>query len=249
MVDSVGSYGGDNRPYPKTDPRWWGWNKELLTLWAEKIGNYSRPVILHSCHNGCGSTFVGPTLVTAPCNDSDPSQMWDIARTADGKALSGVSSYFRDAGRGLCVGCGNFWGQPCANDALTFNNGSGHGAGLQACGEPCPHCPSTQQWNYSSKTQMLLRSDSSCLQVMDPGSQVVVGPASQCTGTPVQKWQATPSKVDSTLTQFRSSVQSDKCLASGPEIAYPLDPWCAENNNMWRSSTDTLQVRALPSQA
>jgi hypothetical protein len=32
------------------------------------------------------------------------------------------------------------------------------------------------------------------------------------------------------------------CLSSGPTVQYAMDPWCAKNNNMWRSSTDTLQV-------
>ena len=32
------------------------------------------------------------------------------------------------------------------------------------------------------------------------------------------------------------------CLsAAGEEVLAAADPWCAENNNMWRSNTDVLQ--------
>jgi len=68
MVDSV----GNEPPYPKSDQRWWSWPKELLTEWSAKVQNFSRPIILHSCHNRCGSTFSGPTLLAAACNASDP---------------------------------------------------------------------------------------------------------------------------------------------------------------------------------
>merc|ERR550514_2212855 len=33
-----------------------------------------------------------------------------------------------------------------------------------------------------------------------------------------------------------------KCLAYSAPVPAPNDEWCIENNNMWRSSTDTLQV-------
>ena len=33
-------------------------------------------IMLHDCHNGCGSEFGGPTLALAPCNTSDPHQQW-----------------------------------------------------------------------------------------------------------------------------------------------------------------------------
>ena len=26
-----------------------------------------KPIVLHDCHNGCGSTFAGPTLAARPC--------------------------------------------------------------------------------------------------------------------------------------------------------------------------------------
>ena len=57
------------------------------------------------------------------------SQFWavplnDTLGTHDGPWPSG---YLHDAGEGLCVGCDDYFGKPCANDALTFHNGSGYG--------------------------------------------------------------------------------------------------------------------------
>ena len=45
-----------------------------------------------------------------------------------------------------------------------------------------------------------------------------------------------------TFSQLKSVGAPGTCLTAGAAVQYELDPWCAENNNMWRSSTDTLQV-------
>jgi hypothetical protein len=172
MVDSVGGFG--TRPYPKSDPRWWSFPKTLLTEWSEKVKNFSRPVILHSCHNDCGSKFNGPTLVAAKCNTTDLSQLWAVPAVHSSSSPPSVNSapapnhgYLHDAGEGLCVGCGGYV-SGCANDALAFHNGSGYGAGMAACGNVCPYCAKTQQWNYSTAgvaSKMVIREDGSCLQV------------------------------------------------------------------------------------
>ena len=78
MVDSV----GEMPPYAagKQDTRYWDWPRTMLEYWREKIdkANLSWPVILHSCHNGCATTFNGPTLTAAQCNERDPRQRWKM---------------------------------------------------------------------------------------------------------------------------------------------------------------------------
>jgi hypothetical protein len=162
------------------------------------------------------------------------------------------------------VGCGQYWGESCANDALTMNNGSGFGAGMQACGRPCPDCPQTQQWNYSgANSKILQRADGSCLEVFPIAhdsveSAVVVQPYSKCSinnggqaVNPEQQWEvvgpATPGPGGIAYVQLQSAVRGsdgrDVCLAVGSStVSYAMDPWCTSNNNMWRTSTDTLQV-------
>ena len=231
MVDSV----GNEPPYPKSDQRWWSWPKTLLTEWSAKVQNFSRPIILHSCHNRCGSTFSGPTLLAAACNASDPRQLWSVPQQDQ-------AGYLADAGEGLCVGCGDYVGS-CANDALQIKNGSGHGAGMASCGETCPRCPKNQQWNYTAD-KMLLRTDGSCLELREAG-QVVVQNGRMCLGNSTQQWQnfgEAQTLHGQQFWQLRSASSEGMCLSSSKHVQYPLDPWCADNNNMWRSATDTLQV-------
>jgi len=52
-----------------------------MTLWKGIVTDWQKtpsgkPVVLHDCHNGCGSTFAGPTLAALPCDPSDPHQHW-----------------------------------------------------------------------------------------------------------------------------------------------------------------------------
>jgi hypothetical protein len=53
-----------------------------MTRWRELIdaavSKGAPPILLHDCHNGCGSPFGGPTLAVAPCNFSDPAQQWSL---------------------------------------------------------------------------------------------------------------------------------------------------------------------------
>jgi hypothetical protein len=262
MVDSV----GNEPPYPKTDQRWWHWPHTVLNYWAEKVKAFTaRPIILHSCHNGCGTPFSGPTLQTVPCNGTDSSQFWSVP-TNDTKGSTSApfpSGYLRNAGQGLCVGCGAYApaGGPCANDALKFRNGSGYGAGMAACGQACPECTANQQWNYSKgpNSKMLLRADGSCLEVLyQEAKQVVVQQPMHCNGSSAQQWalgSATEfegetfhqlvslAAVSTDETVAAEQPQQQYCLSSTADhVTYKLDPWCAANFNMWRTSTDTLQV-------
>ena len=45
-----------------------------------------------------------------------------------------------------------------------------------------------------------------------------------------------------TVTLELKEAGSGLCLsAAGEELLPSIDPWCIENNNMWRSQTDVLQ--------
>ena len=140
-----------------------------MTEWGNTIGNYSKPIILHNCHNYCASTFSGPTLIAAPCSDTDPSQQWELS--ASDNKTAGQWGYLRDAGKGLCVGC--FTGTDCANTAGWPQwNTTGVGAGMQACvsgiGNAANHdanyAEPIQQFNYSATDGRVLRSDGACLE-------------------------------------------------------------------------------------
>jgi hypothetical protein len=174
------------------------------------------------------------------CNKSDLSQHWTLPAAAD--EIGTVAGYLRDAGKGLCVGCGDYFGSPCANDALTLKNGSGFGAGMQACGGTCPQCSKNQQWNFSTANKTLTRTDGSCLELLlGDGQQVIVQRSQQCNASATQQW--TPGDASlADYSQLQSVANPGMCLSSSAHVQYPLDPWCADNNNMWRSSTDTLQV-------
>lgn len=103
MIDSCGV---KRRPPPYGPPpgtpggqaRW-----EMM-LWTNISLAYQqrsgKSVVIHDCHNGCTSTFAGPTLSTAPCSSSDASQHWQLA--VDGSYTSLV-----DGAHGMCAGCGS----------------------------------------------------------------------------------------------------------------------------------------------
>ena len=78
MVDSCGVV---SRPPPDGPPpgynggqaRWEMSKWRTLIDAAQQKGG--KPIVLHDCHNGCGSGFGGPTLAALPCNESDPAQL------------------------------------------------------------------------------------------------------------------------------------------------------------------------------
>lgn len=136
-----------------------------MTKWRELIdaavASGHPPIILHDCHNGCGSPFGGPTLTVAECNATDPAQHWNLP-------LDGSVGPLIDGQLGLCAGCGSspvpdnhrgVGGTACGNDATT--NANGTGLGMQAClgnaGTPLLPFPqglgsNEQLWNFSSRS-------------------------------------------------------------------------------------------------
>jgi hypothetical protein len=55
---------------------WWGWCRLMQQEWADKIANFSRPVILHNCHNYCTDTvrYTRPPA-SSPSNTSFPTAL------------------------------------------------------------------------------------------------------------------------------------------------------------------------------
>jgi hypothetical protein len=231
-----------------------------MTRWTNLSLDYKRrankTVLIHDCHNGCGSTFAGPTLEAVPCSASDPAQIWALD-------LSGGSSGMVDARFGFCVGCGSDTSAgpvtgSCANDAMQFANGTGYGLGMQACIVPCSNntqglagCSGNglpaglgkgqQTFNYTKETGLISRTASGeCLAKISAGPQVGVMGAAQCAKGSGNGWDAVPVAGGVHL-QWRA--EPSLCLSSaGATVPSNIDPWCIENNNMWRSNTDVLQV-------
>ena len=72
MVDSV----GDRDPQPAQELNG-SQGKFLLDEWSRLVS--TTPVVLHSCHVACSANyFSGPTLLAAPCDDSDPRQLFEL---------------------------------------------------------------------------------------------------------------------------------------------------------------------------
>lgn len=247
-----------------------------MTKWKNLLAKAKKPVLLHDCHNGCGSGFGGPTLVARACDEEDPKQRWFIR--ADGSYTAVIS-----ASSGLCVGCR--WGpdppdgrgeDACGNTASfdpgrvrTNASSPRYGMGLSPCmtnkvdnGAPLKRIRNSsrghQVFNYSASTGHITQSDQhgynpthGCLEYVDvrpgPGAQVVVPVHSSTCNT---SWDVTntskrQSPEDPVQLRIRSGSPNGGdglCLSYTPPIPAPLDPWCIANNNMWRSSTDTLQV-------
>ena len=230
-----------------------------MTAWhdmlAAKQAAGAKPVLLHNCHIGCGSNFAGPTLAVKPCNATDPAQQWSFDTSGNHSALV-------DQKRGMCAGCGMTGKSGCGNTARTSSgNASAVGLGLQACligpidqgvkgAGPNPRLMSlgagNQLFNISSNGTIRIRGRSggagSCLgRATGGGDQVVqgFGPHELCD----QGWVATPtSTTSSTVSLALETTLGRLCLSSaGEDVPPALDPWCAENNNMWRAQTDVLQ--------
>ena len=212
---------------------WWGWQKPVSTLWSERISSHTTPVIMHSCHVGCASPFYGPTMAVASCDATDPSQHFDLSMGAPGM--------LRDGNAGLCVGCMEGVSY-CAGTALSQHNASGLGLGMQSC-----HLDSRMQaFNWSAADGAIVRlMDGGCLEALPPPHrQVVVQGTTQCDKSTSQQWKrvAVPNAAADGAVQIESVEFPGYCLSPGPHYQAPFDPWCASNNNMWRSNTDTLQV-------
>ena len=138
-----------------------------------------------------------------------------------------------------------------------------HIHGMQACltapskngaPEPIKQGGASQVFNYSKSSGFITQSTTNgptpgqCLTFVSvtPGSgaQVVLPVhASSCNTS----WDVLPVKGDRhgavtlRIREGSPSGGAGKCLAYTAPVAAPIDEWCIENNNMWRSSTDTLQ--------
>jgi hypothetical protein len=81
MVDSCGVVQRDP-PHGPPPGYLGGQARWEMVLWKNLTLGWSRqghpPVVLHDCHNGCGSMFAGPTLVARPCDRDDPAQSWQM---------------------------------------------------------------------------------------------------------------------------------------------------------------------------
>ena len=111
---------------------------------------------------------------------------------------------------------------------------------------PNPHLSSLgageQLFNISANGTIRLRgregTPGSCLgRATGGGDQVVqgFGPFELCD----QGWDATPR---GSIVSLESKAFPGLCLSSsGASVQASIDPWCVENNNMWRSQTDVLQ--------
>ena len=128
MVDSV----GDRDPQPGQSING-SQGKFILDEWSRLISTNdpkrSKPVVLHSCHVACSANyFSGPTLTTAPCNASDPRQLFSVPDANEGN----TRGFLSDGGTGLCAGCLHI-NTGCGNTALTIHNDSGLGLGMSGC--------------------------------------------------------------------------------------------------------------------
>lgn len=241
-----------------------------MTKWRglidDAVAKGHPPIILHDCHNGCGSSFGGPTITTTDCNDTDPAQQWSLS-------LDGSVGPLADRQLGLCVGCGSspvpdnhrgVGGTACGNGAISEANGTG--LGMQAClgnaGVPLLPFPkglgSTEQlWNYSSPTGKITQecrpndvgcmSSPTCLALVNgTGPAVISTRDPELCESPAARWAPRPphsAETEPTSSMFMISVAGrQSCLTSaGQLVKPPVDPWCLSNNNMWRSNTDVLQ--------
>jgi hypothetical protein len=250
MVDSCGV---ETRPPPHGPPpgyiggqaRWEMSNWKEMIVAKQAAGH--KPIILHDCHNGCGSGFGGPTLSALACNKTDPAQQWAVA-------IDGRKSQLIDRAHGLCVGCPDGPAGGCANDALTFINGSGSGLGLSACAvssyqngdlsRPAQADASggmgasQQLWVYSKENGTLAQlnqgaADGACLGLVH-GTGPQVGQISPdqpngC-GNVSAAWDAVGECASDgsaeCVLQIKSRAEPTLCLSSaGGDVAAPIDEW------------------------
>ena len=183
-----------------------------MTLWKNLTLNFQHmghpPIVLHDCHNGCGSNFAGPTLAVAPCSSVDEAQQWTVQ-------IDGAPSALVNGLNGLCAGCASSSGS-CGNINATI------GLGLEACSVRCSHAPTegdaapavctgvgmldglgqqAQTFNYSQDQGVLRNKQTgSCLQLLGDGPAVgwvSAGSPSATCQEPQQKWDVVPSATSS----------------------------------------------------
>eukprot|EP00039_Didymoeca_costata_P021632 m.345013 g.345013 ORF g.345013 m.345013 type:complete len:671 (+) comp25672_c0_seq1:63-2075(+) len=262
MVDSCGikprspPYG----PPPGTPGGQARWE---MSKWKELIQGYqtqAKPIVLHDCHNGCGSNFAGPTLTVTECNKTDAGQLWFVSE----KFIGGKkSSSMINVRNGLCSGCSSSPDDSCGNTASQFQNGSGVGYGMQACLIKCTNksefaeCEGAglatglgahQSFNYTTDG-FLVRSDGPTFQLTLGNNNTLVvylnernAPVSENATWDINVINSTSMDLNTVQFQLRNNG-TKMCLSSAGEYVVPnIDPWCISNNNMWRSNTDVLQT-------
>jgi hypothetical protein len=138
------------------------WSRAVMNKWSTKAQATSEAgaVILHDCHNGCASTYAGPTVVAAPCNASDPAQHWMVPippRINSTNKFANGTAFLVNGDSGMCVGCSDSTiAGECANTAERLGNGSGLGLGMQAC-QQSVNWISSQNFNYTDTDQIVRR--------------------------------------------------------------------------------------------
>ncbi len=246
---------------PDCDPRH-AQSRWEMTKWRQMIdaavAKGAPPIVLHDCHNGCGSDFGGPTLALAPCNESDPAQHWALP-------VNGSYGGLVNAANGFCAGCVSVGNGQCANDAAVLSADDAdanatHGFGMQACmlgsvDNGALDSSASAGGGIGSQGQLFNYTNGAITQACQHGSctPLCLAPAESaphvailakgddeagtCAST---SWTPKPVAGSSTLHQF--SAGPNQCLSSAGQVVTPVpDEWCLANNNMWRSNTDVLQ--------
>lgn len=256
--------------YPGGQARWemtlW---KNIL---ANKQKQGHKPVLIHDCHNGCTTTFSGTTLAALPCNASDSSQHWYLPLNGDaGGLVDGSLGFCAGCGIDPPGGCANDAGKykngtgyglgmtacivKCSN-----NDDPRYASKCGSFGIPEGIGKMKQMFNYTTSDGTIRNMEGgSCLEINTQQQQIfnqVIGGEGRhrqgdsyppiCNKTS-QQWDVvklpTGNSDYADAIQFRSRASSDLCLSSaGGRSPFVIDPWCIANNNIWRSSTDVLQV-------
>jgi hypothetical protein len=263
MVDGCGI---EVQPPPHGPPKDWpvcpgcsprhAQSRWEMTKWRslidEAVAKGAPPIVLHDCHNGCGSDFGGPTLALAPCDASDIAQQWSLP-------LDGSYGALTSAQNGMCAGCVSV--DDCANDAYSAAPNGTYGLGMQACMTGAVNNGALdsaavagrglgsagQLWNLTSGviTQACEHGACTppCLAPAPAGIPVVVLRRGDGEGgCPAWTPRSLPS--GGPLHQLATTTPEGRrmCLSSRGEAVTPTpDMWCIANNNMWRSNTDVLQ--------
>jgi hypothetical protein len=88
---------------------WWRWCRLMQQEWADKIGNFSRPVILHNCHNYCSKKLCSHQffLDLSPSCIASQHLRWSVRRHCSRYRLSRAdprSAPLQQDRRGTTVG-------------------------------------------------------------------------------------------------------------------------------------------------
>lgn len=113
-----------------------------------------------------------------------------------------------------------------------------------------------QTWNFSvaASTLQLADGNNQCLGLSPGGGDQIVQyntfSKTKCGADSSTQWipeavspQAPQPAGAPPMQLFKLQADQSLCLTASQDVVLPTpDPWCLENNNMWRSNTDVLQV-------